>query len=882
MLVGEHMKNNKHKMTFLKDYTPPPFLIESADLQFILDPNETEVRAKLQIKRNPLFHGAGLLDPSSPGIQLGGITLDGVNLSLQTIKLNDQPLPATAYQITPEHLTILQVPDNFILETTVKINPEQNFTCTGLYLTSGNFCTQNEPCGFRRLTYFIDRPDIPTKFTATIIADKTDYPVLLSNGNLIATSDLPNNQHSATWQDPFPKSAYLFALVAGKYAWIEDHYTTISGRKITLRIFADAKFLEQCRHAMFSLKQAMAWDEQNFGLEYDLDIYQIVAVNDFNFGAMENKSLNVFNTSVLLASQDTCTDADFNKVTAVIAHEYFHNWTGNRVTCRDWFQIGLKEGLTTLREQLFMEDTYGLAINRINSIKTIRTRQFAEDLGPLSHPIRLQSYITSNNFYTVTVYNKSAEVARMLSTIFGRATFQQIMKEFLRKFDGQAVTIEDFLQTAAQVTKTDLEQFKLWYDQAGTPTLIINADFTADKNYILKIKQKYREGKKDLYIPLSISLIEQNGTNTPTKTLIIDKNEQEFSFPNFTTKPIPSLARNFSAPIKIEYSYTDDELLLLMCHDQDPINAWDASQQLMTNIVQRLCDNVRAKKPSALPPILTHAFKTITNDPKIDPALTAQMLQLPTENYLHEALPQADIETIHHVSEFLKLELAKELKTELLACYKDNDGVKPYSLDAISIGQRSLKNLCLQYLMHLNTPEIFDLCLKQLEHADNMTDILASLTALANSNYPKREQILEEYYQKWHDQPDLVDKWLALHAVIKLPGTLELIQNLIQQPRFNIKNPNKVYALIRAFCEHNHINFHAENGAGYKFLADQVLVIDKFNPHLAAAITAPLTRGYKLDKTRKLLLQQQLMRINKEPTLSKNVYEIINKAINEG
>ena len=878
MLMGEYMKNNKHEMTFLKDYTPPRFLIESADLQFILDLKETVVTAKLQIKRNPLFHGSGLLDPSS----LGTITLDGVNLKLQTIKLNEQPLPATAYQITPEYLTIFQVPNDFILETTVKINPEQNFTCTGLYLTSGNFCTQNEPCGFRRLTYFIDRPDIPTKFTATIIADKTNYPVLLSNGNLIAKSDLPNNQHSVTWQDPFPKSAYLFALVAGKYAWIEDHYTTASGRKITLRIFADAKQLEQCHHAMFSLKQAMAWDEQKFGLEYDLDIYQIVAVNDFNFGAMENKSLNVFNTSVLLASQNTSTDADFNKVTAVIAHEYFHNWTGNRVTCRDWFQIGLKEGLTTLREQLFMEDTYGLAINRINSIKTIRTRQFAEDFGPLSHPIRLQSYITSNNFYTVTVYNKSAEVARMLSTIFGRATFQQIIKEFLHKFDGQAVTIEDFLQTAAQVAKTDLEQFKLWYDQAGTPTLIVSDKFTANKTYTLKVKQKYRESKRDLYIPLSIGLIEQNGTNTPTKTLIIDKNEQEFSFSNFATKPIPSLARNFSAPIKIEYSYTDDELLLLMCHDQDSINAWDASQQLMTNIVQRLCDNIRTKQPCALPPILTHAFKTIINNHKIYPELAAQMLQLPTENYLHEALPLADIETIHHVSEFLKLELAKELKTELLTCYKDNDGIKPYSLDAISIGKRSLKNLCLQYLMHLNTPEIFALCLKQLEHADNMSDILASLTALANSNYSKREQVLEEYYQKWQHQPDLVDKWLALHAVIKLSGTLERIQNLIQEPRFNIKNPNKVYSLIRAFCENNHINFHAENGAGYKFLTDQVLAIDKFNPHLAAAIVAPLTRGYKLDKARRLLLQQQLLRINKEPTLSKNVYEIINKAINEG
>ena len=862
------MKNHIPQTIFLKDYTPPPFLIAAADLQFILEPKNTIVNAKLWIKRN-----------SKSKTTETSITLDGINLNLQAIKLNGLTLPNTNYNINSEYIKIFKVPDEFILETTVEIHPDKNFTCTGLYLTNNNFCTQNEPCGFRYITYFIDRPDVLTKFTTTIVADKSNYPVLLANGNLGAKNELTNNQHSVTWQDPFPKSAYLFALIAGKFGWIEDHHITTSGRKITLRIFAQEKQLEQCQHAMTVLKQAMVWEEQNFGLEYDLDIYQIVAINDLNVGAMENKGLNVFNSNLLLASPITTTDFDFNTIAAVIAHEYFHNWTGNRVTCRDWFQIGLKEGLTTLREQLFMEDMYGHTINRINSIKTLRTKQFTEDSGPLAHPIRLQSYIEVNNFYTYTVYYKSAEIARMLYTIFGKTTFQQIMQEFLSKYDGQAITIEDFLQTAATITKTNLEQFKLWYDQAGTPILNINDDLINNKTYILKVKQKHHQSKKDFYMPLALGLANSNGDNTPTEILIVNKNEQIFSFPNFTNKPIPSLLRNFSAPIKIEYTYNDDELLLLLEHDQDPINAWNASQQLMTNSIMRLYDGFCTKQPSPLPPILIRAFKTVINDNKIKPELTAQMLQLPTENYLLATLPQPDVATIHYVSEFIKLEIAKALKTEMLKCYKDNHEIKPYSLDAISIGKRSLKNLCLYYLMHLNISEIFHICLQQLQQANNMTDIHACLNALANSNHPEREQILENYYKKWQGQPNLVDKWLAINATIKLPGTLQRIQKLIYHPAFNLKNPNNVYALIRTFCENNHINFHEQSGAGYKFLADQVLTIDKFNPQLAATIVLPLTRGNKLDKTRQELLQQQLIRINQEPNLSKNVYEIINKAI---
>lgn len=901
----EQVANDKYQAIFLKDYTPSSFLIESADLLFALDPKETTVNAKLSIKRNP-----------AAKVHNTSITLDGIELDLQSIKLNGQLLSSDRYKLTSENLTILQVPDEdeFVLETAVKIHPDKNLTLTGLYLTNDSFCTKNETYGFRRITYFIDRPDILTKFTVTIIADKTNYPVMLSNGNLLAKSNLENNKHSVTWQDPFPKSPYLFALVAGNYGWIEDYHTTTSGRKVTLRIFVNHKQLNQCYHAMSALKQAMAWDERVFDLEYDLDLYQIVAVDDYNSGATENKGLNIFNSKLLLASPDTTTDDGFNRITSVVAHEYFHNWTGNRVACRDWFQIALKEGLTTFREQMFMEDTQGQVTNRIGSINFIRTKQFAEDSGPLSHPIYLQSYINVRNFYTSTVYEKTAEVARMLCTIFGRTVFQQIMKDFIKQFDGKTATIEDFLKIAEIVTKTDLKQFKLWFDQSGTPTLSISDNYTTEMvttndlnqskswfaqllksitssimadndcsnggSYSLRVEQKHPESQQDFFLPLVVGLVSPDGKNTQTQTLLVDKKEQVFSFYDFAAKPIPSLLRGFSAPVKIEYPYSDDDLLLLMRYDQDPIGRWDASQKLMTNVFLHLYEDVSVQKSLVLPQTLVGSFKTILSDKKIEPALAALMLQIPTENCLLETLSQVDIESMHNVREFIQLELAKTLKAELLECYNNNVETK-YSNDALSVGKRKLKNLCLYYLMLLNTDEIFDLCLRQLERADNFTDRLAYLTALANSEYSNKDQILEDYYQKWQDQPNLVNNWLALNATIKLPGTLERIEKLMLHPAFNIKNPNKVKALIHAFCENNLINFHTASGAGYKFLADQVLAIDKFNPDIALIIVLPLTSGHKLDKERQQLMQQQLVRIGKEPGLSKGVYEIIGKAIDQ-
>ncbi|MBU0743770.1 MAG: aminopeptidase N, partial [Gammaproteobacteria bacterium] len=827
-------------------------------------PKETTVNAQLHIKRNPASKS-----------KEKSLNLDGINMDLKEVKINKKNLSPKDYCVTANDLTIFNVPNKFILKTTVTICPEKNFTCTGLYLTNNNFCTQNEPHGFRTITYFIDRPDVLTKFSTTIIANKKKYPVLLSNGNLISKKTI-GKQHQGVWQDPFPKSAYLFALVAGDFAWIEDYHKTKSGRKITLRIFAQPQQLDQTHHAMFFLKQAMRWEEDAFGLEYDLDLYQIVAINDLNFGAMENKGLNIFNSKLLLASNDTATDSDLKRIASVIAHEYFHNWTGNRVTCRDWFQIGLKEGLTSLREQLFMEDLYGKAINRIDTVKTVYRRQFAEDSGPLAHPICLQSYIEVDNFYTSTVYYKSAEVARMLITIFGKKTFRSIISTFLSTFDGSAVTIEDFLRTAATVTKTNLKQFKLWYDQCGTPQLKIKGSFSKTKGYGLKIKQEHKKAPKDFYIPLALSFLDSFGKNSPEKLLIINKKEHRFAFKNLPAKPTLSLLRDFSAPVRIEYPYTDDELLTLILHDQDPISRWESGQKLMIKAIGDLCHKRQLKK---LPKVLPKMFKAILDDQKIDLSLAAEMLDLPPQSNLLELFPRIDIEKIHTVCEFIKTELAKQLKSELLTCYQSNNVKNSYSFDAVSIGKRDLKNKCLDYLVHLNSKDMFALCTKQLEEADNITDAYASLVAIANSNFGKRKKILDQYYRKWRRQPNLVNKWLVINASIKSKGTLKRIKELLKHPGFNFKNPNNVYALIRTFSENNLANFHAVNGEGYKFLADQIIAIDKFNPQLAAIISVPLSSGHKLDVKRQELLHKQLVRISKRDGLSSNVYEITSKLL---
>ena len=850
-------KINNQLQTQLKDYSPATFLIEQAHLTIELDPNATIITAKLQLKKNQLVTN----DCSS-------LHLDGENLELLEIKVNQQILSKESYSLTASKLIIFDAPPELTLETKVKINPAVNLSCLGLYLTNDIFCTQNEPEGFRKLTYFIDRPDVLTIFTTTIIADQKTYPVLLANGNLLHHQKLPKNQHSATWHDPYPKSSYLFALVAGKLDFIEDyHFTSITNRKITIRIYTKSEQLSQCHYALSFLKQAMLWEEKNFELEYDLDLYQVVVIDDFNFGAMENKGLNIFNSKLLLATPDTATDHDLKRIASVIAHEYFHNWTGNRVTCKNWFQLGLKEGLTTLREQLFMEDLYDRESSRIDSIKTLYEQQFPEDEGPLAHPIRPASYLEIDNFYTSTVYEKSAEVARMLITIFDRKTFQNIIKNFLTKYDGQAVTIDDFIKVASSITGKDLKQFKLWYDQSGPVELKIKEEFKAGA-YTLSVEQLHPKAPSDFYLPLNVGLISTDD-RTVTKTLLITSKSERFTFENFSQKPLPSILQGFSAPVKIDYNYSPKDWQKLIINDNDPINRWLASQGFMSYAILKTTDCLTLIAP---------IFDLILSDKKLPPALAALMLTVPSEKHLFNQATNLDIDEIHRRREALKLALASAFEQKLLIQYQQNHYHSPYTFNEIAIGQRSFKNVILSYLITLNHQAVFSLALAQLKQ-DNLTEVYSSLYELVNSRYPNQDELLNSYYYKWQNNHNLVNKWLTLNATIKDPGTANKIQKLLDHPAFNLKNPNKVYALICAFTECNLVNFHTVDGSGYQLLADQIIAIDNFNPQLAARLTTSFTKTKKLGETRIELVNKQLLKIKNKPNLSNNVDEVVTKIL---
>lgn len=858
----------KYQTTFLKNYKPASFLIKEAKLEFNLDPDETLVKSKLSIYRNSATHK---IDDE--------LRLDGINLDLQSIRLNQELLSPETYELTDQELIIKKVTEKFELEIEVKIYPRTNFSCSGLYLTQGDFCTQNEPHGFRSITYFIDRPDIMTHFTTSIVADRNQYPVLLSNGNLIHSESVTDNRHKAVWQDPFPKPAYLFALVAGQFDVLEDIYFTKSGKNIRLKIFSKPKYLGQCLHAMQSLKQAMSWEEKNFGLEYDLDLYQIVGIDDFNFGAMENKGLNIFNHKVLLASKETATDNDFKNVASVIAHEYFHNWTGNRVGCRDWFQVGLKEGLTTLREALFTEDHYGKIGARISSIKFLYDRQFVEDAGPLAHPIRLDSYIEVDNFYTTTVYQKSAEVARMLFILFGQEGFSKILSTFLNEFDGKSATIEDFLNIAANVTDNDLKQFKSWYIQSGTPTLHINDGIDTDTQfYYLDIAQYHPQAKEDFYIPFSLGLINPQGKNFFTQILIVDKNQQRFHLTKVEEKPILIPLQQFSAPIKVNYSHNIDELLHISLHSQDPISKWEAGQKLLSSAVLNIY-NSNDDFPS-LSSQSFDLFEKILNDKNIDKALAANILSFPTIAQLMDNLREVDVKKLYQSIEFAKYELATKLHSNFINCYHEHNINKPYEVDAQSIATRAIKNIALQYISIVDDKNLF-LAIKQLEKADNLTDQYTTLVSIANSSHPEREKILNNYYRKWKDHPNLFNKWLVLNASSKQSGYLERIEQITSYPEFDQKNPNNIYALIRTFATDNPIHFHADDGSGYKFLSKWISSLDQFNYQLAATLARFLTNSTKLESKLRDLIRQEIIYMSNITTLSPNLYEIISKALEE-
>ncbi|HYD70915.1 aminopeptidase N [Azospirillum sp.] len=875
------------KAIHLKDYRPPAHLIDTVDLHFDLREDATTVRAVLAVRRNPANE-----DMAHPPL-----VLDGQRLELVSVKLNGTVLAPECYAVDADHLTIARVPDAFTLETVVRIKPQENTALEGLYKSSGNFCTQCEAEGFRKITYFLDRPDVMARYTTTIAADKARYPVLLSNGNLVDEGDAPDGRHWARWEDPFPKPCYLFALVAGSLRMVEDRFRTRSGRDVTLRIYVEPGNEDKVGHAMASLKKSMTWDEEVFGLEYDLDIFNIVAVGDFNMGAMENKSLNVFNTKYVLAKPETATDQDFLNIEAVVAHEYFHNWTGNRVTCRDWFQLSLKEGLTVFRDQEFSADMNSRAVKRIAEVQRLRTVQFPEDSGAMAHPVRPDTYVEINNFYTPTVYDKGAEVIRMIHTLLGKEGFRKGMDLYFQRHDGQAVTCDDFVAAMADASGVDLSHFKLWYRQAGTPELAVSGAYDAEaRTYRLTVRQTVpptpgQPMKLPMHIPLAVGLLGSDGRDLPlalkgeaepggtSRVLHVTEAEQVFEFTGVPARPVPSLLRGFSAPVTLKTDASDEDLTFLMAHDSDAFNRWEAGQTLATRILLKLVEDRQAGRDMALPDGFVRAVAAILEDAGRDPAFAAQALVLPAESYLATRMAVIDPVAIHEVREFARRTLAERLRERWLATYRANASNEPFSVDAAAIGRRALKNVGLAYLMALEDGEAVGLCLGQFHGAAGMTDVIAALQFLAGSNAAERADALASFYERWKGDPLVVDKWFTVQATSSRPDTLAEVTRLLDHPAFEIRNPNKVYALIGAFAGGNPVRFHEADGAGYAFLADQVLRLDPMNPQVASRLMGPFSRLKRFDAARQEQMRTQLRRIVAQPGLSPDVFEVASKSL---
>lgn len=875
------------KTTFLKDYTPPNFLIKHAELTFWLDDALTRVKTCLTFNR-----------VSAPKNKKQPLVLHGENCELIAIKRDGQRLSDREYQLKDNELIIFNVPEQFSLEIENTIRPKENTALSGLYVSRGIFCTQCEAEGFRRITYFLDRPDVLTTYTTTIIADKSKYPILLSNGNKIAQQDLENNQHSVTWDDPFKKPSYLFALVAGDLECLQDQFVTQSQRKVHLQIFSEKGEKNKCHHAMDALKKAMRWDEEAYGREYDLTIFMIAVIDDFNMGAMENKGLNIFNSQTLLADPNSATDVDYSYITKVVGHEYFHNWTGNRITCRDWFQLSLKEGLTVFREQEFSEALGNPATERINTVRQLRSMQFAEDAGPLAHPVQPDAYIEINNFYTMTVYEKGAEIIRMMKVLVGPELFRKGMDDYFTSHDGQAVTIEDFVKSIEKGSGYDLQQFRRWYKQSGTPELQVDYHYSPEeKTFDLILKQQCpatpgQPTKKPFYIPFVMALL-QSDTGQPIDlhlvgdikpmgtqcTLKLREAEQVFQFIHVESKPIPSLLRNFSAPIKLKVNYSDDDLAFLMQTDTDGFNRWDAAQELASRIVLRRIQSSLSKEEPAVNQLVKGYKRLFTENEQASKDLLAEVLSLPSEASFAEKMSVIDIDGIHEEREWLRFQCAKKLKDSFLACYQHCHDVKPYGFDKRSVTNRRLAGISLTYLMLLQDPNTHHLCVDHYKKADNLTDRLIALSEIVNHNLSQRDRFLKEFYEKNSSNTLVVCKWLALQARAPLPDTLHNVKKLLKHPAFDWKNPNKIRSLIGVFCFENRAQFHDRSGTGYLFLSEQIQRLDKINPQIAARLVKPFTQWRRFDAHRQALMREQLEKLIKLAGLSPDVYEIVSKSL---
>ena len=883
------MRTEEARPVRLEDYRPPDWLVESVELDVTLDPVATLVRATLTLR------------PNGNGTAPAPLMLDGDALELRALKLDGAALPPEQFVATADRLTIAQPPHRpFRLEIETVVDPSANTQLMGLYRSGPIYCTQCEAEGFRRITYFPDRPDVMAVYTTRIEAEKADAPVLLANGNLIASGDVPGtSRHFAVWHDPFPKPSYLFALVGGKLACVEDRFRTMSGREVTLRIYVEDGKEARCAYAMDSLKRAMRWDETAFGREYDLDIFMIVAVSDFNMGAMENKGLNVFNDKYVLASPETATDGDFDRIEAIIAHEYFHNWTGNRITCRDWFQLCLKEGLTVFRDQEFSADARSRAVERISDVRGLRAHQFIEDAGPLAHPVRPRLYHEINNFYTATVYEKGAEVVRMLKTLLGPETFRQGMDLYFTRHDGEAATIEQFVQCFADVSRADLAQFMLWYSQAGTPELVATGSYDADaKTYRLDVAQTVpptpgQPTKEAMVIPLAIGLVGRNGRDLPLKlrdgrtiergVLTLTEPAKTFVFGDIGEPPVPSLNRGFSAPIKLIADLSADDLRFLAAHDADAFNRWQALQTLATRLLLENVASLRAAKPARQDGGLLHALGAILDDGTLEPAFIALALTLPGESDLAREIGRdVDPDAIFAARSGLRAVVGEHLAGSLFDHYRRLSESRPYSPDAASAGRRALRNICLDLLVATRRPDAVSLAARQYQAADNMTDRMAALSTLSLCDVPERAATLDDFYARYADDPLIVDKWFTLQATIPEPATLDRVKALTGHRAFSFANPNRVRALIHAFALANQREFNRADGAGYDFVVDTVLALDRKNPQLAAKLLAALKSWRVLEPGRRAMAEKALQQVAAAPSRSPDVADIVQRALATG
>ncbi|EGQ9121831.1 aminopeptidase N [Vibrio parahaemolyticus] len=860
---------------YRKDYQAPSHTITEIDLTFDLYDNDTIVTALSTV------------------VQKGESTtleLDGEGLELRSVKVNGEDW--AHHEVKEASLVLSDLPAEFELEIITKIDPEANTALEGLYKSGGAFCTQCEAEGFRRITYYLDRPDVLAKYTTKVIADKATYPYLLSNGNRIAQGEAENGRHWVQWQDPHPKPAYLFALVAGDFDVLRDKYTTMSGRNVDLEIFVDKGNLDRAGHAMTSLINSMKWDEERFGLEYDLDIYMIVAVDFFNMGAMENKGLNIFNSKFVLANDQTATDRDYLGIEAVIGHEYFHNWTGNRVTCRDWFQLSLKEGLTVFRDQEFSSDLGSRAVNRIDNVRIIRGPQFAEDASPMSHPIRPDKVIEMNNFYTLTVYEKGSEVIRMYHTLLGEEGFQKGMKLYFERHDGTAATCEDFVSAMEDATSVDLKQFRLWYSQSGTPTLRVNSEYNAEaKTYALTVEQ-FTEATQDqaekqaLHIPFDIELYDSKGQIIPLiingesvhNVLDIKQDKQTFVFENVAEQPVPSLLREFSAPVKLEYDYSDAELMFLMKHATNDFARWDASQMLLAKYIRQNVNNVQTGSEVQLSEDLIDAFRGVLLDENLEPAFIAQVFSLPSINEITGWYKQIDVDAVDTVLNSITVSLSAALEDELSATYHTLKQAE-YTIDHAAIGKRALRNQCLQFLAH--TDKGNTLVKAQYEAANNMTDTIAAMSAANSAQLECREELMADYSDKWKHDGLVMDKWFALQGSNPAEDALEKVKATMNHEAFSLKNPNRTRSLIGSFLAANPVRFHDKSGSGYQFAGDILRQLNDSNPQVASRMIDPLLKFRKYDEARQAMIRAELEKLKAMDNLAKDLFEKVTKALDE-